>query len=364
MLAAKRGGETMAHDPLYLCGSPETRGRQQAALAPKSTAAVRAAVLNRLAGSKDLLGKTRIQRYLADQWEFMQRHGPAHVAETEGLAAGYGMSASEIFAYLHLGILDHALAAEDGCSTLAATHSDFGPFVAKNRDYGGEHRELQRVFHHSDPDTTAKQCLFIGSLGSPGAFSSGMNSAGLALVDTRVDWPTPGVGWLRYYLMTELLWRTDTVAEAVAFLSSVPHAGGGSLALADASGAIATVECGHPAAAVQTLQRGTFVHTNHYVSNPDWRTLGLGPDSHKEQDSTARLRVLQRAGTRVTERTTLQDVVDLFSSHDAEDGSLCRHSGTGGSGTISTAIFCCKTPELLFLDGNPCTSVPRRITFR
>ena len=353
----------MANKPLYLSGLPEIRGRQQAALAPYAIAAVRASVQNRLAGSKNLLGQARVQQYLEDQWEFLHRYAPAHIAETEGLAAGFGISAREIFAYLHLGILDHDLASEDGCSTFAATHSDFGPFVAKNRDYGGEHRELQRVFFHSDPDTTAKQCVFIGSLGSPGAFSSGMNSAGLALVDTRVDWPVPGVGWLRYYLMTEILWRADTVEEAVEFIFSVPHAGGGSLAMADSSGAIASIEFGHPGAAVQSSRQGTFAHTNHYFFDTAWGACGRGRQGPNEQNSDARLEVLKRASARHTKQMKLHDVVDLFSSHENGEGSLCRHGSDGDQGTISTVIFCCETRELLFFDGNPCKCAARRIAF-
>lgn len=354
----------IGNEPLHLSGSPETRGRQQAALVPESVAAVRAAVQNRLVRSKDLLGRSDIQEYLRKQWAFLGENAPAHAAETGGVAAGYGMSADELSAYLHLGILDCGPSPEDGCSTLAATHSEFGPFVAKNRDYGGDHRELQRVFIQSDPERTSRQCLFVGSLGSPGAFSSGMNSAGLALADTRVDWPAPGAGWLRYHLMTEILWRAETVEEAVDFISSVPHAGGGSLALADASGAIASVEFGHPGAATQSCRHGTFAHTNHYFFDPAWAASGRDRQSHDERNSHARLQVLRRASAGHTSRTKMQDVIDLFSSHENGEGSLCRHGGDGEQGTISTAIFCCETREVHFFDGNPCMCAARRIALR
>ena len=354
----------MTCEPLNLSGFPESRGRQQAEFSPHAISAVCAMVQKRLAAATGLLDRVETQLYLDDQWAFLNRYAPAHVAETEGLAAGYGVSAREIFTYLHLGILYNRLAAQDGCSTLAATHSEVGAFVAKNRDYGGDHRDLQRVFFHSDPASPSKQCLFVGSLGSPGAFSSGMNSAGLALVDTRVDWPVPGIGWLRYYLMTEILWRANTVDEAVALIESVPHAGGGSLALADASGAIASVEFGHPGADVQTSREGTFVHTNHYFANPEWRAIGQDPNSRSRRNSEARLKVLQAASARQTKQTTLQEVVDLFSSHAGGDASLCRHAEDGEQGTISAVIFCCETRELHFLDGPPCQNAVRRLRFQ
>ncbi len=352
----------MEFEPLYLSGSADARGRLQAVLVPEAGAAVRAAVTGRLQKSKRLLGRAAIRKYLAQQWTFLNRNAPAHIGEIKGIADGFGMSAHDLSSYLHLGILDQGRSPDDGCSTLAASNSDFGPFVAKNRDYSGEHRNLQRVFVQSDPDSTAKRCIFVGSLGSPGAFSSGMNSAGLALADTRVDWPAPGIGWLRYHLMTEILWRADTVDEAVEFIGLVPHAGGGSLALADASGAVASVEFGHPDATVRSSGEGRYVHTNHYVFDRAARA-GRGSADDNVKNSLARLAVLRKASAGHTEQTNMQEIVDLFSSHDKGDGSLCRHGGDGRQGTISTAIFCCETRELHFFAGNPCENTPRRISF-
>ena len=362
MLHAKLGG-VMAIEPLHLSGLPEARGRQQAALAPDAVGSVRASVESRLAGSRELLGRPGIQDYLAKQWEFLGQHAPAQAAEIEGIAEGYGLSPRDLSAYLHLGILDHRPVPVDGCSTFAAVNADFGTFVAKNRDYGGDHRELQKVFVHSDPESTGKKCLFVGSLGSPGAFSSGMNSEGLALADTRVDWPDPGVGWLRYCLMTEVLWRADTVEEAIEFISSVPHAGGGSLAMVDASGTIVSIEFGHPEAVIQSSRAGAFFHTNHYVFEPFADTAGQDPVGSAESNSRARLQVLRQAAERYSGRTSLQEIVDLFSSHDAAGGSLCRHEEDGEPGTISTAIFCCETRRLLFFGGNPCESPAHWISF-
>src|SRR3546814_3909336 len=72
-----------------------------------------------------------------------------------------------------------------------------------------------------------------------------MNSGGLALADTAVATTDHGVGWLRYFLMTRLLARHATVAAALEDIRGLAHAGGGSLVLADASGALAAVDLGH-----------------------------------------------------------------------------------------------------------------------
>lgn len=356
-------GAIMDIEPLHLSGPAKARGWQQAVLVPDAVDSVRASVESRLAGSKELLDRPGIQDYLAKQWEFLGQHAPAQVAEIEGIAEGYGLSPRDLSSYLHLGILDHRPAPEDGCSTFAAATADFGTFVAKNRDYRGDHRELQKVFVHSDPESTAKKCLFVGSLGSPGAFSSGMNSEGLALADTRIDWPDPGVGWLRYYLMTEILWRVDTVEEAIEFISSVPHAGGGSLAMVDASGTIVSIEFGHPEAVIQSSRAGAFSHTNHFVFEPFADIVRQYPVGRTESNSRARLEVLRQAAERHSGRTSLQEIVNLFSSHDAAGGSLCRHVEDGEAGTISTAVFCCETRRLLYFGGNPCESPARWISF-
>lgn len=352
----------MVFEAIHLSGAPRFRGRQQAEFAPNTVASVRAAVDNRLSGAKELLGQAEIQTYLEKQWEFLLQNAPTHVAEVEGIAEGYGMSARDLSTYLHLGILDRGPAPEDGCSTYVAAESDFGPFVAKNRDYGGDHRDLQRVFFHTDPSIMGKKCLFVGSLGSPGAFSSGMNSSGLALVDTRIDYREPGVGWLRYFLMTEILWRADTVDEALELIGSVPHAGGGSLALVDPSGAIASVELGHPGAVAKTSQAKSLIHTNHYVFPPFSEEHKGTLRPAREINSRARLDVLQTAAELHTNRTTLQEMVDLFSSHNPGEGSICRHVENSDSGTISTVIFCCEERKLVYYDGNPCVTTPKWIS--
>src|SRR3546814_7857761 len=72
-----------------------------------------------------------------------------------------------------------------------------------------------------------------------------MNSDGLALADTAAATTDHGVGWLRYFLMTRLLARHATVAAALEDIRGLVHDGGGSLVLADAGGALASVDLGH-----------------------------------------------------------------------------------------------------------------------
>jgi len=319
---------------VLLEGNARARGAMQAKTAPMLVPVVLRAIAAPLQESDALLSSPQVRNYLDAQWHFTQQHGQSHLEEIEGLAQGFGYAARDLFAFLHLSFLNPRTAPADGCSTIALSRSSEGPLLAKNRDYGGEHRQLQRVFLHHDPTQNGKRCLFVGSLGCPGAFSSGMNSDGLALVDTRVDRTGPGVGWLRYFLMTELLWKTSTTREAVDFIRSTPHVGGGSITIADPTGCIASVELGSPDAQIEIKDNGGFVHTNHFLTTPLARAMDL-EDNADDRNSVGRLEVLMDALPGLIDDANREDVQRQLSAHGDYDHRLCEHAGRGTSPTLS-----------------------------
>ncbi len=237
--------------PHFLLGNAKQRGEQQAGISPALNQEVRNVIAARLEGSRDVLAQPTAREFLAAQWEFSEKSALTHLEEVHGLAKGYRVSPRDLFAYLHLSTLDAGNQANDGCSVIAIGNTQDGPLLAKNRDFGGRHQRLQRVMLHKDPSRPQDWCMFVTSLGSPGAYSSGINGHGLAVGDTHVGYSKPGVGWLRYFLMTEILWNVSTVAAALELISSVPHVGGGALVLADRAGCLASVELGHGEMRVQ-----------------------------------------------------------------------------------------------------------------
>ena len=348
-----------AGQPVILTGDALSRGRGQSSAEAEQRVAVLRAIVSRVEAAGDAV--SRAADFLSAQWEFMGRRAPAHQAQVQGIAEGYGIAVRDLFAYLHLGLIEDAegkyLGEEDGCSVVACRAASTGPVLAKNRDYRGEHRALQRVFLESDPAWNGRQILSVGSLGSPGAFSSGMNSDGLALADTRIGWLRPGVGWLRYLLMNEILIRAATVAEALAFIESQPHAGGGALVLMDATGHAATIELG----AGGVHQRQTFDtglgHTNHFLDSDLWAGQSRRPKDPNASNSRGRLAVIENwIEDSNIEQPALEDVAALLALHDVENRpALCRHGDADGSETISTSIFACASRRLYFCPGNPCT---------
>jgi hypothetical protein len=347
---------------LRLVGDARIRGRAQALAEPGQVEAVRAAVRLRLdrAEAAGHLGP-KARGFLEVQQRLTAILVPEAMREVEGIAEGFGLSEADLFAYLHLGTLAdlfHTVDATDGCSSWAVAAGPEGPLVVKNRDFRGEHVGLQRVMLQADPAWGGRKVLCVGSLGSPGAYSSGMNSDGFALVDTQVATTDHAPGVLRYFLMTHLLARSASVAEALELIRGLPHAGGGTLVMADAGGAIAAVELG---AAVQAVEQGGawVARTNHFTSSELAATTIDDPDAPPAVGGTrSRLAELR---ARIPGRDwTARDALALMAGHD-DAGGFCRHGQDGDSRTISNVVFACSDRMLRFTEGFPCTGTSETI---
>lgn len=342
--------------PVALVGNAYARGRAQAHCGEHLIAAVQSAIDTRLAQAEGLLEKPPVRAFLDEQNRLLGSLDPDSAAEIEGLADGFQRSPESIIAYLHLGILGDF--ARDGCSAWSwGSSASHGPILVKNRDYRGEHTLLQRVFLHRDPGQPGKAVLCVGSLGSPGAFSSGMNADGLALVDTHVSTRDHGPGLLRYFLMTRLLWTCRSVEEALQVIAEVPHAGGGTVVMADASGACAAIELGHRAWAAET--GGPYVaRTNHFLSPecaPSWLPSASDPMAVSTKGRHARIQSWLEA---LDDGPGPAEAAALMATH-SDDGqeALCRHGEDGDARTISCAIFAPAQLRLYFSSREPCAGV-------
>lgn len=318
---------------IVLEGDAHARGLGQARACPDAAPAVREAVRSRVAAA--ITDTQAARAFLAAQRDATARLAPEALAELAGIAKGFGLDADEVFVFLHLGCLADLAALpddRDGCTAFARAG-----IVAKNRDFRPEHAALQRAFAHRDPAWGGRSVLGLGSLGAPGAWSSGMNSDGLALADTQIATAEHGPGILRYFLMNRLLAGCTTVAEALDLIRALPHAGGGSLVLADASGAAAAVELRH--GRVEIEQSACVARTNHYTSAPD----RFAPVGH----SAARLATL---------RAVLPGTADpraILALHSPE--ALCRHEADP-SLTLAGAVYDTARPRASIAFGPPCTT--------
>ena len=343
---------------ITLSGPALARGQQQAQRRPDLVSRVRSAVFGRLASCAALLQTVPATRYLQQQREFLYAHDRAGFDESLGIASGYGLAHDDLLAYLHANILSDMAQASgperDGCTAWAHA-AQAGCLVVKNRDYRGEHGVLQQVFLHRDTDAPARTLLCLGSLGSPGSFSSGINSDGLAVVDTQIGTRDHGVGWLRYFLMTALLRDCADVDAALAMVAAVPHAGGGTLVLGDSRGAMACVELGHRSAPVVLRSAKAVARTNHCL-DPLLAAQSTGPRDDLSDSSAGRLAQVQQFLDRQGPTVSVTAAQTLMGSHQA-GASLCRHAGASSqtlARTLSCVVYETHSRTLHVSNGNPC----------
>ena len=165
----------MKSNLIILNGDSRQRGLAQSNARPELNQQVQDAVKLRLEDAKDSITSSEAKNFIDAQWKFTEKHANDHLEELHGLAEGYGISPHDLFTYLHVSAIDAASKNNDGCTIIAVSNSDSGPILAKNRDFGTSHLKIQQVVLHRDPKYTDNECLFVTSLGSPGAYSSGMN---------------------------------------------------------------------------------------------------------------------------------------------------------------------------------------------
>jgi hypothetical protein len=346
---------------LDLRGAAYDRGRQQAGLCPDRVADVTVAVTRRLRELGPALAAPQVIAWLDAQHAFTRDNDPDGYVEVQGIAEGFGIAADALFACYYGNVIADLAAAPalaDGCTAWAAPRGMTGPVVVKNRDARGTHGGLQCVFRHEDPEWGGRRVLCVGSLGSPGALSSGINTDGLAVADTQVGTFDHGEGWLRSFLMTRILRECATVGEAVALVFRVPHAGGGTLLLGDATGAVAAVELTHRVVAAEEPGDSGFVaRTNHFITER-LRGRDLAPaDDVAARASRARIATLEHALRALSIPFELDAIRTLMSRHgDSASAGLCRHDEDRDMHTLSCAVHDCPTPALHFSFDAPCVS--------
>ncbi len=341
-------------NPVCLAGNARERGLAQAAAEPDMVAAVRAAVDLRM-GQGKMAGHLdrRAEDWLGKARTICAERVPEALEELEGIAEGFGLSPDTVFTYHHLGILADlargAASHTDGCSAWAVAAGREGPLLVKNRDYHGEHAALQRVFLSEDTAWRGRKVMGVGSLGSPAAYSSGMNSDGLAIADTQIGTTDHRPGILRYFVMSKLLSDCGDITAALALIADLPHAGGGTLVMADRSGAVAAVEFGASRLGFETGGR-VVARTNHFISE-ELANATLHGGGNATVSTHSRLAFLRSS---LKDRLwSIEDAQDLMSTHDG-DAALCRHGIDGDALTISSAVFSCARNELHFSNGWPC----------
>lgn len=340
---------------LTLSGGPYERGRQHADADP----ALRAAALNWMTLRHGRLTKLLADAELLAYAKALHAHAltaaPDLMEELRGIAEGFGMAPFDLFCGWYAPVLGDAKTAREGCTAVAVGRRG-RTNVAKNRDVPGEQQRIQTVFRMHDPAWRGGDILSVCSLGSTPAASSGINAAGLCVTDTAISTKDLGVGLSRYLVMQKLLQECRDAAEAVTLLRRLKHAGGGSLVIADARGAVAAIELGHRVSHYEEARGGTVTRTNHFIGKSTERANLVAADSPAGINSRARLATVHRLLDSRHGHPLAGEIAATLSSHEPPH-PLCRHGyGVDQPKTISLAMYDVDARTLTISDGCPCSS--------
>ncbi|MBM3600811.1 MAG: hypothetical protein FJX35_21640 [Alphaproteobacteria bacterium] len=332
--------------PIVLVGGPYERGRQHAQVAQEMAHRVRARFEASLERNRLLLSDTGSTSYLAAQLAHTRTACPEAEAEVRGLSDGFGVPFDVLFAFLHLQILrDRAgvPASLDACTAWAGFDRRHDVIVGKNRDTSGEELELQRVFAHVDPAWSGRSVLTVGSLGCPIAYSSAINSDGLAIADTAIGTTDHGVGVHKIFLMGQIASLCASVEDALRLIDDRPNAGGGALIVGDRT-RIAVVELGYTTSESNVRSDGWLARTNHFVFPGMRSRCAMDASLPWARSSQARLETVTRALEMPCAASDVDQAVKLLgSAGDKHDGHLCRDGRSGDALTISTVVYSTRT---------------------
>ncbi|CAM5329708.1 hypothetical protein MAUB1S_05720 [Mycolicibacterium aubagnense] len=236
---------------MLLRGTPHERGHQHGAAFERDIVSA----LDRLARAVPAQTLRTARRAAEASWRTMTVLAPAIMAEIEGMADGAHCAAEDIF--LNIGFEFFGEPSPTGCSALAFNGGS-GAVVGQNWDAPRGTKSSLVLFVHSDPD--GFRLATVASRGTLGWV--GQNGHGLCLVtnDLMLDTTTAG---LPSQVVRRMILSEPDIPGALRLVQRLPHMGGRSYLLGDASGRIAGVEVS-PAAGVNHLGGvEPLFHTNH-----------------------------------------------------------------------------------------------------
>jgi hypothetical protein len=277
----------------------------------------------------------------------LERHYPSQLSRLRGIAEGAGLPIRALYVgpavELALNRSIYTVPPKGACTAMAVSGdraANGEPMIAKNFDYpaAGIDTYLARISRPSASNVAASIDITAAPL--PGCHE-GVNEHGLAVAYNYGSFRgTPKARVSITSLVQELLEQCDSVESAIAHLERRPRAGGALLMLADASGALASVELAPDTLSVRGADRGVLAHANHAVTDKIaerdtpteavfpkwWRPVELRGRRLRESSESrhARAEALLACEGTIDE----QALVAMVSDHNGGEGddlSICRH---------------------------------------
>lgn len=342
---------------LNLSGDAHNIGRQHGEQVSDLRYQILTSIQNRLTELR--MGNPDFSHYLEEITPIWEKHAPETLEMLLGISEALDLKWDEYFTYTLASYLTSCLnksSRTEGCSTWAANGNitrDGEPILVKNRDYHPDHQSLQCLARIKPTHGNPFMCLT--SAGSPGVFSSGINSAGLAVVDTFISSTDIGPGIARYSLNMDILQKFTTVDEAINYLPTRPHFGDGSVTVLDAQGDMAVFEITHSIQAVRHSESGFVACTNHFTA-PETRSLWVDKEPvHLRGNSQSRLKMIEDELRSAKGQVDISWSQALMGHHSDNLSALCRHAALDPlSVTISCVILLPRLTSLYVANGHPC----------
>lgn len=261
----------------------------------------------------------------------LERHCPWMAEQMDGIAAGSGLSAQNIWFMNHYSLLWSACGVF--CTSMAVGQSDAGPVLIQNLDIGDEDfYYVLRIRPDSGyatlSDAMCAMCWSPTGINEKGLAVGSSNLGSIARVPNK---PLAG-GIANTFLPRMVLRQCGSTREAVEYLKSLPpvcpETAGYQLNLVDSNGEMAVVDKSGPHTLVRQCEPGMNFTTNFSLDKnlEAWRAEGATEEQKRNQrnfyDRADKIRSEYRKLDGQT--PTVKWMKDLFRSHEGK-GRVCRH---------------------------------------
>jgi hypothetical protein len=291
----------------------------------------------------------------------VRRWAPELLDEIRGVAEGAALPFETVYAY---NLMDEEwwFGAEwstrnsdpsrgSACSAVGLRTAWGGhPVVAQNMDlpnYYVPTQAILRVYRNR-----GAQGLILTAAGLIGL--CGCNSSGLALCCNTLPDVSHSTEGLPVALLVRKILEQTSIREARAFVSTVPHASGQNLLLADPED-LCDLECSADQVAEFGARTTTIVHTNHSLANTD----ATGP-ARSVQESTARFEFL------ATNASAVKTEADLRALLGDRTVPLCKTPTTDSGRSVTFAALTVEAsvpPSVHIASGPPDRTPWSRLSF-
>ncbi len=188
---------------------------------------------------------------------------------------------------------------------------------------------------------------------SGGLGLAGVNEVGIAVVINNLI-PTDAQDGVNFSFLVRKALKQITLEGAVRSLLEVTRCSGHNYLVADATGRAVNVETTATQGSITLLQKGFYVHTNHYLSQK-LRALEKAQPAESMLSSVTRWQRMRALLSEQRGRIDPRRLQNATADHENGANAICRHAqAVEDSATCAAAIISLQEGKMWAVGGNPC----------